>query len=113
MGKQENKIQREIIQHINDHLGIGWRNNSGIVRIKQGGALRYMHLAPKGSPDIVACIYGKFVGIEVKTPKGKVESHQYEFGQEIKDSGGEWLVARGLDDFMQQIKELDFSNNIL
>ena len=99
MGKAEGKIQKKIIDYINDNLGIAWRNNSGILKI----GVRWIHLAPKGSPDIVACIEGKFIGIECKTKKGKVEAHQIEFGERIARAGGQYIIARSLEEFRENI----------
>ena len=45
------------------------RVHSGLVKVQMGKSERWMHLADKGTPDILACIAGKFVGIEVKAGK--------------------------------------------
>ncbi len=39
---------------------------SGLIKQTIDGEERWIHLADKGTPDILACIAGKFVGIEVK-----------------------------------------------
>lgn len=63
------------VEHALEKAMIEWLNKSGhyAVAVKSGmiEQLRYgyhswVHLAPKGTPDIFACIKGKFVGIEVK-----------------------------------------------
>lgn len=45
-----------------------------------------------GVPDIVACINGRFVGIECKAGKGTTTALQDKNLQAIKDSGGTALV---------------------
>lgn len=46
-----------------------------------------------GVPDIVACINGKFVGIECKAGKGVTTALQEKNIQAIRDSGGTALVV--------------------
>lgn len=43
---------------------------------------------PKGVPDILACINGRFVGIEVKAEKGKPTKLQLHHQKNISNSGG-------------------------
>lgn len=67
---------------------------------------------PKGVPDIIACVNGFFVGIEVKVENGKPSKLQERQQHLINDSGGwcyilypadfeqfkekmRWLIARG------------------
>ncbi|WP_338998297.1 VRR-NUC domain-containing protein [Fusobacterium animalis] len=59
-----------------------------------------------GVPDIVACIKGKFVAIEVKRPNGGVVSKLQQVQMEqIKACGGVVGVARSLDEFIQILKD--------
>ena len=51
-----------------------------------------------GVPDILACHKGRFIGIELKAPNGKVSDQQTEFLKRINDAGGIGFVARTLDD---------------
>ena len=57
-----------------------------------------------GIPDIVACVDGRFVGIEVKN-KGKLKNqseHQKIHEQLIKESGGLFILA----DSLQTVKDI-------
>lgn len=66
-----------------------WRSQSGRVK---GGR---MHLAPKGTPDLVGfTCQGQFVGIEVKTPTGKMSAEQEQWHESAKRRGCIALVAR-------------------
>jgi len=47
----------------------------------------------RGLPDIMACIRGRFVGIEVKSETGKPSDIQLERLQEIRDAGGVGIIA--------------------
>ena len=47
-----------------------------------------------GSPDILGCLDGRFLGIEVKTPTGKQEQSQRRFQTAFEAAGGIYLIAR-------------------
>jgi len=47
-----------------------------------------------GIPDIIAIVNGEFIGIEVKSAKGKPTELQKICGAEIEGAGGTWLVVR-------------------
>ena len=51
-----------------------------------------------GIPDIVCCVSGAFLGIEVKSERGVVSALQAQVGQEIHRAGGNWIVVRCDDD---------------
>lgn len=63
---------------------------------------------PPGIPDIIACIDGKFVGIETKAP-GKIKNTspaqkvQHEL---IRKAGGKVIVTDDFYDFLVQLKEI-------
>lgn len=61
-----------------------------------------------GIPDVLACVKGKFVGIEVKTDKGIVSEIQKYQGREIQKSGGKWFVVRpnNFEEFKHDIEKL-------
>lgn len=54
-----------------------------------------------GVPDILACVAGVFVGVELKTEIGKVSELQKYNLKKITDSGGVSIVLRpsGLEEF--------------
>jgi hypothetical protein len=51
-----------------------------------------------GAPDMIAIKAGRVVFIEVKTPTGKLSPHQQAFKENIGDRGGNYIVARGIED---------------
>lgn len=51
-----------------------------------------------GLPDLIACIEGRFVGIEVKMPGNKPSARQLYVHRMIRNAGGEVIVAYGVDD---------------
>ena len=61
---------------------------------------------PSGIPDILACINGKFVAIEVKRSKGGIVSPlQKAQIQKIKENGGIAGVASSMEEFLEILKE--------
>ena len=78
-----------------------YRNNSGGMKTPTGGFIRF---GATGSPDIVAVIKGKFIGIECKTDKGKQSPGQKEFEKNLKQAGGEYWLVRNLDDLIKYEK---------
>lgn len=59
----------------------------------------------KGIPDIYAIKGGRSLWIEGKTAQGRQSEHQLQFEDEIKAHGGEYLVARSVDDVMEYLRE--------
>ena len=61
---------------------------------------------PSGIPDILACINGKFVAIEVKRTKGGIVSPLQKAQIEmIKKNGGIAGVATSMEEFLEILKE--------
>ena len=54
----------------------------------------------RGVPDIVGIINGRFFGIEIKGPHGKLSEHQEKFIKRIQDAGGIAFVAKSVDDVL-------------
>jgi hypothetical protein len=66
-----------------------------------GSYIRKIHVsefAAAGTPDLICCIHGLFVGIEIKTPGRKpTKLQEHEFNEIIK-AGGIAVVARTPED---------------
>lgn len=64
----------------------------------------------RGLPDLIVCLpwNGRhyFIAIEVKTPTGTVEEIQKVEGDEIKKSGGHWIVGRSVNEVLDFMEEL-------
>ena len=61
-----------------------------------------------GTPDLLICCNGYFLGIEIKQEKGKPSKLQLEKIEQIKNAGGISFVLKpsGFDDFKTLVKEL-------
>ena len=60
---------------------------------------------PSGIPDILACIHGRFYGIELKTDHGIVSPLQLRQLEKIRQAGGQGILLRpsGFDDFRKEV----------
>lgn len=71
-----------------------WLEQQGYWWMKVHGDL----FQKAGVPDILACINGRFVGIEVKRPGGKVSALQKYNIEQIRASGGVAFVATSIEE---------------
>ena len=79
-----------------------WLEDKGYWYFKVHGSI----FQPSGIPDILACINGKFVAIEVKRTKGGVISPlQKAQIEKIKENGGIAGVANSMEEFLEILKE--------
>ena len=88
----EKRIENQIKQYL-DSLG-AWH-------IKTHGNM----FSKAGTPDIVACVKGRFIAIEVKRPKGVVSKLQKAQIQLIKKAGGIAFVAYDVKDVERYLQE--------
>ena len=63
-----------------------------------------------GIPDIICCIKGKFVGIEVKQEHGHQSAAQKVTCKNIQAAGGEYWLVWSYEDFVEQFN--DFARRI-
>jgi len=82
---KEQDIQRKIIKYLE-------ANGAYVVKV--------MSATKSGIPDILACIKGEFIAIEVKTPKtiNNVSKLQKYNLAAIEVAGGKAIVAKSLED---------------
>lgn len=95
MSNEEKKIENGIKKYL---------DSLGAYHIKIHGSA----FMPAGTPDILACVDGKFVGIEVKKTKGGVVSALQKFKiKQIKNANGIAFVARSVTDVEQELSKHD------
>lgn len=90
----EKRIEHQIRQYL-DSLG-AWH-------IKTHGNM----FSRAGTPDIIACIKGQFVAIEVKQPGGVVSPLQMAHIKLINQAGGVAFVAYSLEETKKHFKKLN------
>jgi hypothetical protein len=64
-----------------------YRNNSGGLGGERQGREVVCRFGALGSPDIICVVDGRYVGIEVKQPKGRQSDHQKEFQKNLEEAG--------------------------
>lgn len=92
---KEAEIQAAILDYLRLKGHFFWRNNSGAFKTERGGFYR---VGTPGAPDIIGCVDGKFVGLEVKTAKGKLSDEQELFAHSLGAINGQYHVVRSIDD---------------
>lgn len=91
---KEQNIQTSIMNYISSIGGLPIKfNNMGIY-------------AKAGVSDILACIKGRFVAIEVKRPGNKPTAVQLQFIAAVNNIGGLAFWADNLQDVKDKLKEL-------
>lgn len=98
-GKSESYIRNEIA------LALGRKPNVLIMRINVGKARALNDPTtiinfgpPPGTADLIACISGRFVGIEVKTTIGRQSEQQKSFERALTARNGIYILARSVED---------------
>lgn len=88
----ERDIKREILDALHAAGIIAFRVQSGKVKVRGG----WMHLAPEGTPDIVAIVppHGRFLGLEVKTDDGTERPGQLDFAKGARRHGAAVCTVR-------------------
>lgn len=71
-----------------------WLTERGVFVFKVHGGPMMM----AGLPDLIACVKGRYVGIEVKMPGNTPSARQRYVHRKIENAGGEVIVAYGIDD---------------
>ena len=101
--ESEKDIQRAILDWLAVHRIFHYRQNTGGFRDSQNHFYRFGHV---GAPDIVAVVDGRYVGIEVKGPKGRQREEQKQFQQDLERAGGVYVLARGLEEVEEAISRI-------
>lgn len=99
---QSNELTREIIKFIYPKYGFAWRQNSQGVITAQG----FRTGAKKGVADILACVSGRFIAIEIKIGKDRLSDEQIGFMKNIKFAGGIAIIILSWEDFIHQWRSL-------
>ena len=97
---KESELQKSILEYLAWKRIFHYRNNSGAFKRDDGYFYRF---GVTGSPDNICVINGKYVGIEVKAPKGAQSEHQKEFQRQLEAAGGAYILAYFLDDVIESL----------
>jgi hypothetical protein len=93
---------RTILSYLKLRPGKYWRQNTGAVSLASKRGNRFVRFGLVGAADITGIKDGKRIEIEVKTAKGKLSDNQKNFRSMIEEQGGVYIVARSVDDVIQE-----------
>ena len=104
----EQQTQSAILDLIRFRGGVATRVNSGSAVFKgSNGVTNVIRGAEKGTSDIIGLYRAYYLAIEVKHGKNKPTPEQLEFGRQVRDAGGYFLVAWDVDDAIKLLDEID------
>ncbi len=89
--KRESVLQRAVIKRLKEH-------GAYVVNV-HGSAFN-----SRGTPDLIVCLDGAFLGLELKVGKNKPEPAQLWHGNRIKQSGGQWYCIRSLEELERVLR---------
>jgi hypothetical protein len=84
-----------------------WIHKNVVGRAKLGSGFYSTVGLGVSSPDIVCCVKGRFVGLEVKVQGKDATDEQKAWGRQFRISGGVYEVVRCLLDCVKIIDGLD------
>jgi hypothetical protein len=82
-----------------------WRANSGVAVAEATATTskRVMRAGLPGQADVLGCVAGRFVGIEVKSASGRTRPAQVTWREHLERAGGLYVLARTLTEALQPI----------
>lgn len=104
MAKEENLIQKEILDHLKKKGVFVWRQNNLPIwdkKLNSGYGAYRSHGGMKGVADILGIMpdgSGRMLAIEVKGPKGKQSMEQVLFQKRLEKGGGVYILANCIED---------------
>lgn len=98
--EKETDIQNTICDYLALKKYFFWRQNSS-GSFQNGHFVRLPKYSMAGLPDIIIIHDGFFIGLEVKTGKGKQSDTQKEFEKKCKEAGAEYYVVRSIEDLKE------------
>lgn len=106
MKETANRITANVLRVINMQPGcVAYRiNNVGVWDAAKG--IHRKGNTQKGIPDVIACVRGAFLAIEVKAGNDKQSVHQKIVEQEIGQAKGQYWLIHSTDGFLELFNKL-------
>lgn len=110
--RKESDIQKEclnLLQILENQGQIYFiRCNVFSGKIKRAnGTDGFIRQAKAGAPDIIVCVDGLFVGLEIKTESGKQSDLQKAAQLKIEKAGGKYFIIRSVRDLIYNLQNLE------
>jgi hypothetical protein len=104
---KESTLETQILIYLSRlKVGFFWKNISTGFFDGSRWRKQASPFAINGTPDIIGIINGRFVGIEVKTIKGRLTEAQELFARKAQEVGGVCFVARSCVEAHKQLQVL-------
>lgn len=102
----EKDLQKSIIEYLSYRKDVYFvRNNSFAGNfLRKDGSKGYIKNNKAGSPDILICYRGEFIGCEIKNEKGKMSELQEEAKKSLEEAGGRYIIVRSINDVIDLLK---------
>jgi hypothetical protein len=101
----EKDIQRTILDYLTLLGAFRVRINSGAMTGEHKGRKRFMRFNDTpGCPDVLVCLDGRFVAVEVKRPGGQATEKQLAALDAIRRAGGLAFIATSVADVERALK---------
>lgn len=94
-------LVNEVVLALSEAGALAYKNNTGVLRDRDGRPVRYGCV---GSPDVVACVAGRFVGVECKVGRDRQRIEQRAFADATARAQGIYVLARSVDDVRDALR---------
>lgn len=105
----EHPLQSALLDGLNRLPGIrAYRNNTGSIR-KSGRFIEYGLRAYRkevGGADLILCVSGLMVGLEIKDKGERPTKEQYAWGAALEAAGGIWIWGDDLQTIVNRVLEI-------
>lgn len=99
-----NQLTDDIIQYFHNIGFFAFRINSQGTYSEKLGKFIYSG-STKGVSDVIACLNGLLIGIEVKIGSDKQSDVQKRFQERIEAAGGKYMIAKDFNQFKEEFKK--------
>lgn len=102
----ETEIQSAILNTLTKRYPNCWFHRNMVGKAKLGSGFYSSVGLGVSSPDIVGCVNGKFVGLEVKVPGKDATDEQAAWGEMIRRCGGTYQVVNCILDAVSVVDKV-------
>ena len=92
----------EVLKALRTHPAVAWaeRMNSGAAKVEG----RFIRFGWRGCPDVLGQLKdGRLLGVEVKSPTGRLRPEQAFFLERVRGAGGVAFTARDCRDVLREL----------
>jgi len=105
----EARIKSAVLRYLEQRGFFVWNNPTGCVRIASD---RWISFGKKGSSDILGCLPdGRFLAVEIKTPKGRVTPEQTAFLKKVRGLGGVAIIVNSFQELDAALRSEGYAND--